>query len=68
VIPAENAVAGDDVVDVCRLETGPLGQCGEATGEQGLRVNGVQSAVGAAAPAGRTNGIENPGVDDGLPS
>jgi hypothetical protein len=67
-VPAEDAVAGDHVIDVDRIEVGPLTECGEAAGEQGLWVNGVQSAVGAASPAGRAYRVENPGVDGGLRS
>jgi hypothetical protein len=67
-IPAEDAVAGDHVIDVDRIEVGPLAQRGEAAGEQGLWVNRVQPAVGAASPAGRAYRVENPGVDGGLRS
>lgn len=67
-VTAEDAVAGDDVIDVDRIEVGPLGQRGEAAGEQGLRVNRVQSAVGAASPARRAYRVEDPGVDGELRS
>ncbi|BCZ20239.1 hypothetical protein MTY59_00940 [Mycobacterium senriense] len=67
-VSAEDAVAGDHVVDVGRLEADPLNERGEAPGEQGLRVHSVQAAVGAAATAGRADRVENPGVDDGLRS
>jgi hypothetical protein len=45
-----------------------LGERGEALGEQRLRVDAVQGAVGAALAAGRADGVDDPGVDVELPS
>lgn len=67
-VTAEDAVAGDDVIDVGRIEVAPLGQRGEAAGEQGLGVNRVQATVGAASPARSAYRVENPGVDGELRS
>ena len=63
-VSAEYAVAGEHVIDAGRLEADPLGKRGETPREQPLRMHAVQSAVGAAAPAGRADRVENPGVDD----
>jgi hypothetical protein len=68
VVAGQNAVAGDHVIDVDRLEADALGKRGQARREQGLRMNSVQSAVGAASPPRRAYRVENPGVDVGLRS
>jgi hypothetical protein len=41
VVAGQNAVAGDHVIDVGRVEADPLGQRGQARREQGLRMNAV---------------------------
>jgi hypothetical protein len=67
-ITGEDAVARDDVVDLGGFEAGPRRQRAQALREQGLRVNAVQGAVGAALAARCADGVENPGVDVELPS
>jgi hypothetical protein len=68
VIAGQDAVARDDVVDLGGFEAGPRRQRAQALREQGLRVDAVQAAVGAALAARRADGVENPGVDVELPS
>ncbi len=63
VVPGEDAVAGDDVVDLRGIEAGAVRQRGQALAEQCLRVDVVQGTVGAALSAWRADGVENPGVD-----
>jgi hypothetical protein len=68
VVAGQDAVACDDVVDFRRVEAGALRERGEALGEQRLRVDAVQGAVGTALAAGCANGVDDPGVDVELPS
>jgi hypothetical protein len=67
-ITGQDAVARDDVVDLGGCEAGPRRQRAQALREQGLRVDAVQGAVGAALAARCADGVENPGVDVELPS
>ena len=67
-VAGEDAVAGDHVVDVDGVEAGARRERGQALSEQRLGVYVVQGAVGAALTAWRTDGIQNPCVDDELPS
>jgi hypothetical protein len=68
VIAGEDAVTGDDVADLGRVEPRAGGQRSEALGEEVLRVDAVQGAVGPTSAARRANGVEDPGVDTELPS
>jgi hypothetical protein len=68
VVTGQDAVARDDVVDLGGCEAGARGQRVQALREQGLRVDAVQSTVGAALAARCADGVENPGVDVALPS
>jgi hypothetical protein len=68
VVTGQDAVARDDVVDLRRVEAGALGERSEALGEQRLRMDAVQGAVGAALAARRADGVDDPGVDVELPS
>ena len=67
-VPGEDAVACDHVVDADGIESRARRERGQALSEQRLGVYSVQGAVRAALTARRTDGIQNPCVDDELPS
>ena len=62
VVTGEDAVAGDDVVDVDRLEADSRGERLEALREQRLRVHTVERAVGAALAARCADNVDEPCV------
>ena len=62
VVTGEDAVAGDHVVDLDRVEPDACRQRPEALGEQLLRMDVVQRAVGAPLAAGRADHVDDPRV------
>ena len=65
VVAAQNPVAGDDVVDLDRVEAHPRGQRPEALGEKLLWVYLVQPSVGTTTAARGADDIDDPGVAHG---
>ena len=61
-VAGEDAVAGDHVVDLGRVEPDARRQRPEALGEQLLRMDVVQRAVGTPLAAGRADHVDDPGV------
>ena len=58
--PGEDAVAGDHVVDLGGVEPGRDAQRPQALGEQLLRMDAVQRAVGTALASRRAHDVEDP--------
>ncbi|BDX31150.1 hypothetical protein TUM20985_16970 [Mycobacterium antarcticum] len=61
-VSGEDAVPGDDILDVGRVEADPRRETGQAQCEQSLRVHVVQASVEASPAAWRAHGVEEPGV------
>ena len=62
VVAGEDAVAGDHVVDLDRVEADAGDERLEALGEQLLRVDVVERAIGAALAAWRAHHVDDPRV------